>query len=57
MTIEKIIKYILHTPHNTNKAILREMLEQLILEHGGSLPDHPGGDDHKDVVYDGGVEQ
>jgi hypothetical protein len=27
MTIEKIIKYILHTPHNTNKAILREMLE------------------------------
>ena len=57
MTIEKIIKYILHTPHNTHKAILREMLEQLILEHGGTLPDGPGGDDPKDVIYDGGVEQ
>lgn len=57
MTIEKIINYILHTPHNTNKAILREMLEQLILKHGGTLPDYPGGDDSDDVIYDGGVEQ
>lgn len=57
MTIEKIIEYILHTPHNTNKAILREMLEQLILEYGGTLPDHPGGDDPENVIYDGGVEQ
>jgi len=26
MTIDKIIDYIFHTPENTNKAILRAML-------------------------------
>ena len=55
MTIEKVIKYILHTPHNTNRAILQEMLEQLILEHGGRLPDQPVTPES--VIYDGGVEQ
>ena len=57
MTIEKIIYYVLHTPFNTNRAILTEMLENLILSHGGTL-DGPGGSDNpnKDVIYDGGME-
>ena len=37
MTINKIIEYILHTPLNTNRTILVEMLKELILTHGGSL--------------------
>lgn len=58
MTIEKIIKYILHTPHNTNRAILEEMLKELIIEHGGTIPGEPGGGgEGSNVVYDGGVEQ
>lgn len=59
MTIEKIVEYILHTPYNTNRAILEEMLKALILAYGGSLsPDEPGDPDApgKDVIYDGGVE-
>lgn len=65
MTIEKIVEYVLHTPFNTNRAILASMLEQLILDHNGSLTpggsggtDEPGGSggSGKDVIYDGGVE-
>lgn len=56
MTIEKILRYIFHTPLNTNKTILTEMLEDLIISHGGSLdgstPDNPG----EDIIYDGGME-
>ena len=58
MTIDQIIEYVLHTPFNTNRAILAAMLEQLIVDHGGSVdgsdpnPDVPG----KDVIYDGGME-
>lgn len=55
MTIEKIVEYVLHTPHNTNKAILTEMLKRLILYYGGSIPgEGPEGD--REVIYDGGVE-
>lgn len=60
MTIEKILQYVFHTPLNTNRAILIEMLEDLIISHGGSLDgsgdsgDTP--DDNKDVIYDGGME-
>lgn len=60
MTIEKIIRYVQHTPLNTNRAILEHMLMDLILSHGGSLnPDEPGGPDipEKDIVYDGGIEE
>lgn len=56
MTIEKILRYIFHTPLNTNRAILTEMLEDLIISHGGSLdgstPDNP----EEDIIYDGGME-
>jgi hypothetical protein len=53
MTIDQVIEYVLHTPYNTNRAILTEMLKQLILSNGGSVdPDTPDSD----VVYDGGVE-
>lgn len=56
MTIEKIVEYVLHTPHNTNKAILIDMLKRLITYYGGSIPggDSPEGD--REVIYDGGVE-
>jgi hypothetical protein len=55
MTIEKIVDYVLHTPHNTNKAILIAMLEQLIKDNGGS--GGSGGDSGDDeIIYDGGVE-
>lgn len=50
MTIEKIVDYVLHTPHNTNKAILIAMLEELIRTSGGNVPDGPD----KDIIYDGG---
>lgn len=56
MTIEKIVDYVLHTPHNTNKAILISMLKEL---QGNADPDGPDGPDapgDKDVIYDGGME-
>jgi hypothetical protein len=56
MTIEKIVDYVLHTPHNTNKAILISMLREL---QGNADPDGPGGPDvpgDKNVIYDGGME-
>ena len=53
MTIDQVIEYVFHTPHNTNRAILKAMLKQLIIDNGGSdEPDTP--DD--DIVYDGGME-
>ena len=60
MTIEKIVWYVQYTPHNTNRAVLEQMLKDLILSHGGTLdPDGPDGPDvpNKDVVYDGGIEE
>lgn len=54
MTIEKIVDYVLHTPFNINKAILVEMLEELIRDNGGS--GGSGDSDGSDVVYDGGLE-
>lgn len=63
MTIEKVVSYVLHTPHNTNKAVLITMLKQLIKDNGGSCPegpenpDGPGGEGGSgDVIYDGGTE-
>lgn len=50
MTIERIIDYILHTPHNTNKAILRQMLEELI-------KDSSNQPDVEEIIYDGGTEK
>ena len=56
MTIDKVIEYILHTPHNTNRAILMGILKSLILNYGGSLgPDDPETPDQ--IIYDGGVEE
>lgn len=57
MTIENIIKYVLHTPYNTNRAILTSMLKEMILYYGGN-PDTPDSPDepNKDVIYDGGME-
>ena len=58
--IENIINYVLHTPYNTNRAILTSMLKEMILYYGGN-PDNPGepGDPdvpNKDIIYDGGME-
>lgn len=53
MTIEKTIEYILHTPFNTNRAILIGILEDLIISHGGNLD---SDDSHKHIIYDGGTE-
>ena len=50
MTIEKIVDYVLHTPHNTNKAILIAMLEDLVRTSGGDP------DSDRDFIYDGGLE-
>jgi hypothetical protein len=52
MTIQKIVHYVLHTPHNTNKAILIAMLEELIRTNGGTVNPEPGDD----FIYDGGIE-
>ena len=32
MTIDEIINYVLHTPHNTNPNVLRNMLERFAEE-------------------------
>lgn len=56
MTIEKIVWYVQHTPHNTNRAVLEQMLKDLILSHGGQL-DGPDSPDDEHIVYDGGVEE
>lgn len=55
MTIKKIVEYIQHTPHNTNRAILEEMLRQLIIDYGGN-PEGPDPDDLH-IIYDGGIEE
>lgn len=60
MTIEKIVDYVLHTPHNTNKAILIAMLESLVKSSGGDCEgcDHPDCPNNpnlpKERVLDGG---
>lgn len=59
MTIEKIIQYILHTPYNTNRAILTSMLRDLIINYGGDPNfggSNPPDDPNRDVIYDGGLE-
>lgn len=59
MTIEKVIQYVLHTPYNTNRAILTSILEQLIIYYGGN-PNKPGGsipeEPNTQIIYDGGME-
>lgn len=35
MTKQDIIEYVMHTPHNTNKAVLSSMLDQLTESNGG----------------------
>lgn len=63
MTIKEIIEYVLHTPHNTNRAILTEMLRRLIVDNGGIDPEaptppvDPDTPSDVDVVYDGGTEK
>ena len=42
VTIDQIIEYVLNTPMNTNKIILRQMLEDLKI------------DDDEEIIYDGG---
>lgn len=60
MTIEKVIQYVLHTPYNTNRAILASILKQLIISYGGDPNNKPGDSTpetpEKDLVYDGGME-
>ena len=58
MTIERIVHYVLHTPHNTNKAILIAMLEELIRTNSScDHPDCPNNPDNQKVIaYDGGNE-
>ena len=58
MTIQRIVDYVMHTPYNTNKAILISMLKDLIIDHGGSLDGTGGGPDGSgDIIYDGGIEE
>lgn len=58
MTINNIIYYVVHTPHNTNKAILNGMLIDLIRSYGGRVDENgePGQQPEK-VIYDGGIEK
>lgn len=56
MTKEKIIEYVLTTPHNPNRAVLSDMLETYLADNGGGGGDTPGPepDPDKDYIYDGG---
>ena len=58
MTIDNIINYVTHTPHNTNKSILTEMLIQLIVSYGGYMDEegNPIPRPNK-IIYDGGIEK
>lgn len=56
MTIDKVIQYIFHTPENINRAILIQLLEQLIVSHGGTL-DGPDAPEYDHIIYDGGIEE
>lgn len=57
MTIEKIVDYVLHTPHNTNKAILISMLKELAASGDQGEGGGPGsGEGSDEVIYDGGME-
>lgn len=63
MTIERIVDYVLHTPHNTNKAILIAMLKSLIRTNSGGdcegcdHPDCPNNPNNPKVIaFDGGDE-
>lgn len=51
MTIDQVIDYVITTPCNSNPAILRTLLEQLIEDNSGPGPE-PGPDDI--IIYDGG---
>ena len=51
MKVEDIIDYVVHTPHNPNKKVLRDMLETLIKENGGGQPPL---DPDQEYEYDGG---
>lgn len=55
MTIERIVNYVMHTPHNTNRAVLIQMLKDLIHSYNPDIPDEPGGEE-KEIIYDGGTE-
>lgn len=35
VTAEKIIEYVLYTPHNPNRAVLKSMLESYLKDNGG----------------------
>ena len=37
MTYKQILHYISHTPHNTNRAILRQLVEEFVEFHGGNI--------------------
>ena len=47
MTIKEVVDYVLRTPHNTNKVILIQMLQELIDDNTSKVTE---------VVYDGGIE-
>ena len=38
MTIDEIINYVMHTPEDSNPAVLRDMLNQLDTGGGGNIP-------------------
>lgn len=61
MTIERIVDYVMHTPHNTNRAVLIQMLKDLIQSQGSDVPGGPGsggegGGETQEIIYDGGTE-
>ena len=51
MSIDDIIKYVMYTPNNPNKKVLRDMLETLVKENGG---EQPPSDPDQEIIYDGG---
>lgn len=55
MTKEKIIEYVLTTPHNPNRAVLSDMLETYLADNGGGdAPIPPFPPEGENIIYDGG---
>lgn len=54
MTIEQIVDYVMHTPYNTNRAVLTQMLKALVNQTEGG--DDGGEEGPDEIIYDGGEE-
>lgn len=54
MTVDEVLDYVMHTPHNTNRQVLEYMLNRLIADNSGGSAGPDVGPDEAYIIYDGG---